>query len=939
MHARVTAVLVARNGAPYLQRTVAAIIAQSRRPDALVAVDVASSDDTAAMLAAANPTVFTTASSARTIGAAVSHAVRAMPAPTDVDEWIWILAHDNAPQPGALAALLGAVEVAPSVAVAGPKLMREDAPDTIAAFGESMTPGGTSMQLVTNELDQAQHDRRSDLLAVAANGMLVRRRVWTALGGFDPGLPSVDAALDFCVRARLAGHRVIAVPDARVSSDGGPETFERRSVAPRILARVRRSAQLHRRLVYAPGAALVLQWLTLLPLAIGRSAVHIAAKRPWAVSGELRAALGAVFDTSVTSARTNFARTRTLGWSAIAPLRIERADARELESRAVTPPTSESPELLVPRPSFFSAGGAWIVLLLALVGAIALAPLFGATALAGGGLLPLSSSISELWQHTQWGWHDTGAGYLGPADPFALVLAVLGTLTFWSPSLAVVGLWFCAIPLAGLAAWSCAARFSSRGWAPAIAAIVWALAPPFLASLGDGHIGAVLVHVLLPWLVLAGVGAVRSWSAAGTASLLFAVIGASAPSLVAALLILWFAWLVSHPRAIGRMVWIVVPLAAVFAPLVWFHAGRGSLISLLADPGLQFASVPVSTLQLATGSVSAELDGWPRLAEAIGLPGLAGVVIALCLFAPLAVLALLGLFLPGSRRSIPAIVVAVLGFVTAVASVHLELTHLGPVTITNWAGPGLSLYWLGLGGAIVFTLESLGSAIAVPALIAGLAATGLAVPGVAAVIRADVAVTVSDGRMLPAFVTAQAATNPGVGTMQLTAQTDGSLLVVLHRGPGTSLDEVATVTATSTAVAADSQELADLAGNLAAASGLDVAPSMQDLSIGFVLLTDTPKGGDVGATRTRAADALDSNGSLVAIGSTDQGYLWQYVGLTSTEVQRDDGGPTAVAISAGTGLIALIALLLAIPTEIRRRPVAASGLENPADTFEEDESA
>jgi hypothetical protein len=163
--------------------------------------------------------------------------------------------------------------------------------------------------------------------------------------------------------------------------------------------------------------------------------------------------------------------------------------------------------------------------------------------------------------------------------------------------------------------------------------------------------------------------------------------------------------------------------------------------------------------------------------------------------------------------------------------------------------------------------------------------------------------------------------------------------VVLHRGAGTSLDELTTVTSTSTSVAAGSQELADLAGNLAAASGLDVAPSMQDLTIGFVLLTDTPKGGDVGATRTRAADALDSNGSLVAIGSTDQGYLWQYVGLTSTDVERDDSGVIGTVISAGTGLIALIALLLAIPTEIRRRPVAASGLENPADTFEEDESA
>src|SRR5690606_28032097 len=111
------------------------------------------------------------------------------------DEWLWLLGHDNAPDPGALSALLGAVEVAPSVAVAGPKLMRWDDGAVIAAFGETVTALGRSVQLVSGELDQAQHDLQSDLLGVAAGGMLVRRSVWDALGGFDPALPNVDAAL------------------------------------------------------------------------------------------------------------------------------------------------------------------------------------------------------------------------------------------------------------------------------------------------------------------------------------------------------------------------------------------------------------------------------------------------------------------------------------------------------------------------------------------------------------------------------------------------------------------------------------------------------------------------------------------------------------------------------------------------------------------------
>ena len=37
------------------------------------------------------------------------------------------------------------------------------------------------------EVDQGQHDGRSDVLAVGTAGMLVRREVWDRLGGPDPG--------------------------------------------------------------------------------------------------------------------------------------------------------------------------------------------------------------------------------------------------------------------------------------------------------------------------------------------------------------------------------------------------------------------------------------------------------------------------------------------------------------------------------------------------------------------------------------------------------------------------------------------------------------------------------------------------------------------------------------------------------------------------------
>ena len=98
--------------------------------------------------------------------------------------------------------------------------MQWDAPAYLSSYGETMTPFGTAVELAEPELDQAQYDRISDVLAVAAGGMLVRASLWNTLEGFDPSLPAIDDALDFCVRARLAGHRVQLVPAARVRSAG-----------------------------------------------------------------------------------------------------------------------------------------------------------------------------------------------------------------------------------------------------------------------------------------------------------------------------------------------------------------------------------------------------------------------------------------------------------------------------------------------------------------------------------------------------------------------------------------------------------------------------------------------------------------------------------------------------------------------------------------------
>jgi len=930
MQPKVTAVLVARNGDQYLPSTLAALAAQTRRPDSVVYVDASSSDSSAQLLIEAAPTEVVTTPGRRSFGGAIAHALQvAAPQPAD-NEWLWLLGHDNAPAPRALSALLGAVEVAPSVAVAGPKLMRWDEPDVISSFGETLTRFGRTIAVVTNELDQAQYDIQSDLLGVAAGAMLVRRQVWTALGGFDPALPSVDAALDFCVRARLAGHRVIGVPSARVSSAGPAELFGRRSLSAGSQNRVRRAAQLHRRFVYAPALAVPVHWLSIVPLAVLRSLVHIVAKRPALIGGELAAGIAGAFDGAVPAARNNLRRTRTLGWAAVDALRMPWSQVREQRAHDRAADGSAAPART--SPGFFAGGGAWMVLLAAIAGIIAFGHFADAAALAGGGITPLSTTVAELWSHVGYAWRDIGPGFLGAADPFSYLLAVLGSLTFWSPSFSVVALYLIALPLAALTAWWCAARFAVRPWAPAVAALAWAAAPPLIASLNGGHLGAVLAHVLLPVLVLVTVNAARSWSMTAVAGLLFAAVAASAPVLVPALIVGWLAWLFAKPKSILRLIGIPIPAVALFVPLALQQFARGNWIALFADPGVPVVGGTPPGWQLAIGSTDTGSSGWNALLTGFGLSAVPGIAIAAALLIPLAAFALLALFLPGSQRSIPALLLALMGFVTAVVGTHIQVSIVGAIATPIWPGSGLSLYWLGLVGALVVALEALGTRAALPAIVTGIALVLVAVPLFSAAAAGTIAVRETNGRLLPAFVSAQAVTNPSLGTLELTAQPAGGVAVTVHRGQGTTLDEQSTLNATDLTTSESDRRLAILAGNISSRSGFDIAGELNALQLAFILVPHATDD-SVNAARQRISDALDGNRILSPVGDTASGYLWHYDGLAAGAAPTGPGPlgtTTGIAILVGQGIVFALTLLLAIPTTRRRRVRSASGQRDTA---------
>src|SRR5690606_6815491 len=130
------------------------------------------------------------------------------------------------------------------------------------------------------------------------------------------------------VRARLVGGRLVLAPRARVVTAGkGPA-----AVAERPARRTfeTRRAQLHRRLVYAAPPLVLVHWLSLLPLALWRTLLHLVNKRPAAILPEWAAALlVAVRPAAVARARSRIRRFRRAGWSSVEPLRIDRARLRQ----------------------------------------------------------------------------------------------------------------------------------------------------------------------------------------------------------------------------------------------------------------------------------------------------------------------------------------------------------------------------------------------------------------------------------------------------------------------------------------------------------------------------------------------------------------------------------------------------------------------------------
>ncbi len=923
MPARVHALIVARSGetgsAP-LSRTLEALRAQSLPPAAVTVIVQGDGDRVRRMPGIGHLVEGIIEARA---GTSFSEAIALAQPRVAANSSVWLLADDTAPEPDALQLLAGALERFPSAAIAAPKLVRHDDAREVVSLGVSMTRWGRSIELAADELDQGQHDDADDALGADVRGMLVSGGAPRVLRP-DTALSVADVGLDLGVRARLGGARMVLVPKARVAvRPTGPATLPR-SHAARAWAT--RRAQLHRRLAYAPAAAVPLHWLSLLPLALWRSITRLIAKRPAEVAPEWGATLASMLSLGALARSRRAIRSfRSASWSDIAQLRVTRAQLKQRLDDGHGSERGAVSEL-----SFFSGGGAWAVLAALVVSIAAFGTMLAWPALGGGALLPLRQTVAALWADTAWGLRDVGLGVVGPADPFAGVIAVLGTLWPAAPSFALVLLWLGALPLAVLGGWFAATRVTDRAGLRILGGVLWALAPTFLTALVQGRPAAVMLHLLLPWVLHTAVVAHRSWGAAGAASVVTAAALACAPSLAPAFALLWALSLVlmlatGRLRGASRLLWLLIPSAVMFAPLVIRRVRTGEPWALLADPGAvvsldQAAADAAGRATIAMGFPTQSRAGWEWFAPGI-LSDWAPVLLA-----PVALLALLSAVSPRWRAGLALLLTASAGLATALFAVGIVVSFADGVGIAVWPGSGLSLAWIGVVGAALVALDTVVAHAplrAGAALVAGLAVAACGAPALLAVHADQAQLQNGPTSTLPALVAAQAGGDADRGTLVLTPLNDGSLSAETVWGASATLGAQSTLLTAATRPQGD--DISATAVDLLSGRDFDAAAALAERGISFVLVAKAPHEKDRARTmHEEAITAIDQRAGFVKGGETARGVLWRVdVDIAAREGLSDTERTIGRVVTLAQLVILLAALLLAIPTRASRRAARA----------------
>jgi GT2 family glycosyltransferase len=511
----VLAVLVTRNGAPWLPRALAALARQTHPRLGVLAVDNASTDGSADLLeqALGRRRVLRLGENPGFAGA-VSQVLE-LTAARKAD-YLLLLHDDVSLDAEAVARLVDEASRVPGAGIVGPKVLDWQEPQVLREVGFSADRFGyPHSPLEEGEIDQGQYDAPREVLFVSSVAMLVARDAIDRAGGPDQRLGSAQADLDFCWRIRLAGYRVLVTPRAvafhRMAGEEGERTD---TPLPRERYQIER-AGLAGMLVNA--RLLTLLWV--LPAyavqGIGRLVLYVVTRRFDRV-GEVLAAWGwnLVHLPGTIRRRVRAQATRRVGDREIARFmspagtRLQRwatqASGMVVGHRAAQVEAGEELEAPPLRERVASVVGAHPVAVASIAGIVATLLAFRGVlfvpAIEGGAYPVFPDGAGAFFRAIGAAWRSTGFGGPEMASPALVPLGVGSVLALGNPDLLgrlLVGFG----PLAaGISCYRAVRRFGPGAGASALAAGCYAVGAPTLWAASEGRIAVIVLLVTLPWL-------------------------------------------------------------------------------------------------------------------------------------------------------------------------------------------------------------------------------------------------------------------------------------------------------------------------------------------------------------------------------------------------------------------------------------------------------
>ena len=533
----VTAILVSHDGQTWLPEAIAAISAQTRRIDRIIAVDTGSIDNSAKMLANAGLTVVKTdrdAGFGDAIALALGSAKRLKS--DDQEELLWILHDDCAPSRTALQYLIEGLADKPQVAFVGPKLLGWYDRRQLLEVGISIAVNGARWTgLDPREQDQGQHDQPAEVLSVSTAAMLVRRKIFEDLGGLDPNLALFRDDVDLGWRARVAGFSVLTAPQALVYHVEAASS-ERRSVdveeaflhRPRLLDRKNAAYVL-----LANASWWLLPWIAL--QIVGSAAIraigYLIAKLPGYAADEI-AAVGLLIikPQDLLAARKLRKSKRLLSPRTIREfipppgsqirLAIEQANyalrkyfkPNQISDEDLDEPMSyadigvidenfDDQDVVIKskksnwhtlrnRPLLFGLAATFLISL------IASRHRFGS--LSGGALASSPGGAMDLISKYIESWHIVGLGSAASSPPWIVILAIASAITFGKVWLFITILFLLMPTLAFFVMYRSAKRFGLSIHVAVIGGLLYAFSPAIWNSINQGRLGTLVVALIAP---------------------------------------------------------------------------------------------------------------------------------------------------------------------------------------------------------------------------------------------------------------------------------------------------------------------------------------------------------------------------------------------------------------------------------------------------------